>query len=286
MNATTSHARSDFETTGHLERLREDGFTIVENLLDAKGLDAVRAGLEPFLGHYRGRNPFEGRTTERVYTLAARGPVFADIAEDPRVLALLDAFLRPGYLLTASQAICIYPGEARQALHTDDSLYPLPRPRAPLSLALILAVDAFTAENGATVVVPGSHRWGEAELTAAREASRAGRSCSLLEGLKPVEMPAGAGVILSGTLVHGGGANNSDQPRMAITNQYCEPWLRPQENFYLSVPRERMRALSPRLRQLMGYDVWNTLIGHVSSTHPLKTLAKDYLPPIVTQQPS
>ena len=111
---------SSFDAAGHVGRLRRDGFTIVENLLDAERLDAVRAGLEVFLGHYRGRNPFEGRTTERVYTLAARGPVFADIAEDPRVLALLDAFLRPGYLLTVSQAISIYPGEKRQSLHADD----------------------------------------------------------------------------------------------------------------------------------------------------------------------
>ena len=273
-----------FEAADHIERLRRDGFTIVENLLDAEGLGAVHAGLERFLGHYRGRNPFEGRTTERVYTLAARGPVFADIAEDPRVLALLDAFLRPGYLLTVSQAISIYPGEKRQSLHSDDSLYPLPRPRPPLSLALILAVDAFTAENGATVIVPGSHVWGDAELAAVRESNRTGQPCSLLEGLRPVEMPAGAGVILSGTLVHGGGANTSNRPRLAITNQYGEPWLRPQENFYLSVPRERMRGFSPKLRQLMGYDVWNTLVGHVSSTHPLKTLAENYVPPIVSQE--
>lgn len=270
----------------HLTRLRQDGYTIVENLLDAKGLAAVRAGLEPYLGVYRGRNPFEGHTTERVYTLAARAPVFDDIAVDARVLALVEAFLRPGFLLSASQAICIHPGESRQALHFDDSLYPLPRPRAPIGMALILAIDAFTAENGGTVILPGSHVWDDAQVAQAREADRAGRPCALLEGLKPVEMPAGAGLILQGTLVHGGGANTSDQPRLALTNQYCEPWARPQENFFLSVPRERARTFSPRLQQMMGYDIYATLLGHLSSTHPRKALAEDWVAPIVSQERS
>ena len=44
-------------------------------------------------------------------------------------MALLGAFLRPGYLLSASHAICIHPGEAAQSLHFDDSFYPIPRPR-------------------------------------------------------------------------------------------------------------------------------------------------------------
>jgi ectoine hydroxylase-related dioxygenase (phytanoyl-CoA dioxygenase family) len=97
-------------------------------------------------------------------------------------------------------------------------------------------------------------------------------------------MPPGAGLILQGTLVHAGGANATDKPRLAVTNQYCQPWGRPQENFFLSVPRERVRGFSPRLRQLMGYDVWSSFVGHVSSTHPLKTLEPGYVPPIVRQE--
>ena len=267
-----------------LETLRHDGYVVVENLLDAEGLRAVRAGLEPFLGAHRGRNPFEGHETERIYTLAARGRVFEDIATHPTVLGLVDAFLRPGYLLSVSHAINMLPGETRQSLHFDDSQFMLPRPRPPITMGLILAIDAFTAENGGTVVVPGSHVWGEAELARLREAQLAGRACDLLEGLRAVEMPAGAGLVLQGTLIHAGGANDSGRPRLAVTSQYCQPWGRPQENFFLSVPRERVRGFSPRLRQLMGYDVWATFVGHVSSTHPLKALEPGYVPPIVRQE--
>jgi len=79
------------------------------------------------LGTYRGRNPFEGLATERVYTLVGRGKVYEDIASDQRLLAILDRLLAPNYLLSADHAICIYPGEQAQAVHFDDVFYPFPR---------------------------------------------------------------------------------------------------------------------------------------------------------------
>ncbi|MSP96989.1 MAG: hypothetical protein EXR29_07140 [Betaproteobacteria bacterium] len=89
----------------------------------------------------------------------ARGRVFWDIALDERVLALCDRFLLPGCLLTASQAICIRLGEKPQDYHHDDTFYTVPRPM--ISLSTIAAVDAFSAENGGTQIIPGSHLWGE-----------------------------------------------------------------------------------------------------------------------------
>jgi ectoine hydroxylase-related dioxygenase (phytanoyl-CoA dioxygenase family) len=94
-----------------------------------------------------------------VYTLVARAPVFWRIALDPRIVALCEHFLQPGFLLTASQAIEIHPGETPQPLHTDDAFYTLQRPRPMVSLSTIVAVDAFTAENGGTEIFPGRHRW-------------------------------------------------------------------------------------------------------------------------------
>ena len=108
----------------HLAELDAQGYTVIPDLLSADAIAQVRAGLAPYLGTHAGRNGFEGLRTERVYTLVGRGPVFEAIAEDARVLALLDRILRPGCLLTASQAICIHPGERAQPIHHDDSFYP------------------------------------------------------------------------------------------------------------------------------------------------------------------
>ena len=110
-----------FDVSGHADRMRRDGYTIIENFLDEGALAAFRAGVAPHLGTHLGRNPFEGHATERVYTLVARGRVFEDLTADPRLMKLLGDFLRPNFLLSASHAICIYPGEVEQSLHTDDS---------------------------------------------------------------------------------------------------------------------------------------------------------------------
>ena len=266
--------------------MREDGYTIVEDYLDADQLTAFRDGMAPYLGTYRGRNPFEGRTTERVYTMVARGKVFEDLTADPRLLSLLDAFLRPSYLLSASHAIDIYPGEVAQSMHFDDSFYPIPRPRPAISISVIGAIDPFTAKNGGTVIIPGSHRWSSAEYLAFVQARQAGRPVAAMHDAFSLEMPAGAIAVFQGTLVHGAGANMSDAPRMAFTNQYCEPWARTQENFYLGVPKARVRRMSPALQSLLGYGLMGTsFMGQVTASHPLKSLDEDWVAPVDRQAP-
>jgi ectoine hydroxylase-related dioxygenase (phytanoyl-CoA dioxygenase family) len=265
-----------FDLDAHAARLTADGYTIIEDFADSATLAEIRSGLAPFLGSYAGRNNFEGFKTERVYTLVARGAVFEQVTAEPRLLALLDRFLSPGYLLTASQAINIHPGESVQPLHHDDSFYPLPRPRPSVSLSLIAAVDAFTAENGATEIIPGSHLWSEAEVANHTPAS-------IAPLLRPLEMPAGAAVVFHGTLLHRGGANRSQASRLAFTNQYCQPWGRTQENFYLGIPRAQVAAMSPRLQTLLGYDIWPSFMGQVTGSHPAKALAEDWVPPVVIQ---
>jgi ectoine hydroxylase-related dioxygenase (phytanoyl-CoA dioxygenase family) len=260
---------SEADTAVQLANIKRDGYTIVENLLDADGLAAFRAALAPYLDGPRGRNAFEGRTTERVYTLVARGRIFGALAADPRLMAIIGAFLRPGFLLSASHAIRILPGEAAQSLHFDDSFYPFPRPRAALGVSVIGAIDAFTVENGATLAIPGSHLWGEDWRAKAQNATTV-----------PLVMPAGAAAVFVGTLIHGAGANRSASPRLAFTNQYCEPWARTQENFFLGIPRERVAGMSPVLQGLLGYEIMPPFMGQVSASHPRKTLAPDWVAPV------
>jgi Phytanoyl-CoA dioxygenase (PhyH) len=159
-----------FDADAHLARLDEDGFTILENYVSEAQLARFREGLKPYLGMYRGRNPFEGLATERVYTLVGRGKVYEEIASDHRLLAILDGLLAPNYLLSADHAICIYPGEKAQALHFDDAFYPFPRPRPAISISVIGAIDAFTPENGGTVLYRGSHKWSSERIKAVRDA--------------------------------------------------------------------------------------------------------------------
>jgi ectoine hydroxylase-related dioxygenase (phytanoyl-CoA dioxygenase family) len=269
-----------FDADAHAAEIREQGFTVIRDFMDGDTIAAVREALAPYMGAHHGRNAFEGFSTERIYTLVARAKVFEGLTEDARILALLDRFLQPGYLLTASQSIQINPGETAQDLHTDDGFYRQPRPRPPISMTMIAAVDAFTPENGGTELIPGSHLWGDHGAE--------GRPNDLVEMtrlLVPMEIPAGACFVMAGTVVHRGGANRSDKPRLAFTNQYCEPWARTQENFFLGVPPEQVRAMSPRLQTLLGYEIWPPFMGMVSSLHPKKALDLGWIPPVVAQAP-
>lgn len=282
-------AETAFGTAHHLAELDAQGYTVISDFLSAKAIADVRAGLAPYLHTHAGRNNFEGYQTERVYTLVGRGKVFEDIAEDARVLALLDVLLRPGYLLTASQAICIRPGETPQPVHYDDSFYPIPRPRPAISVSTIVAVDAFTADNGGTEMIAGSHRWSDADIVGAYGAdggydADAAAPPALERQLKPMVVPAGACIVFLGTLLHRGGANHSSALRLAFSNQYCEPWARTQENFFLGVPPELVREMSPRVQTLLGYDIMPPFMGHVTASHPTKTLKPDYVNPVLAQR--
>jgi ectoine hydroxylase-related dioxygenase (phytanoyl-CoA dioxygenase family) len=272
-----------FDVAGHVERLNTQGYTIIEDYMSPAQLTAFREGLAAQLGTYRGRNPFEGLTTERIYTIVGRGKVFEEIAADPRLLALLDRFLMPHYLLSADHAICIHPGEQAQSIHFDDSFYPFPRPRAAISMSTIGAIDAFTPQNGGTVMYPGSHRWDGPRVQALQQAVAAGRSTPDTESVIHLTMPAGALCLFSGQLIHGAGANVSDAPRLAYTNHYCEPWARTQENFYLAVPKDRVRGMSPELQGLLGYDLRRPgdIMGQVSGYHPAKALDPEWVLPVL-----
>jgi ectoine hydroxylase-related dioxygenase (phytanoyl-CoA dioxygenase family) len=275
------------ETARDVAAIREAGWIVLPELLEASLVAAMRAALRPHLEkELRGRNDFEGYRTARVYSLVGLDPLFADLVEHPRILRICDALLLPNYLLTASQAIEIAPGETPQAWHSDDTFYALPRPRAAVSVSTIWAIDEFTRENGATQVIRGSHRWDDEEAKRSLEgfdfATRPDPERVPVPKSPPpsrwrdlvadVTMPAGSVVVFLGTLVHRGGENRSPRPRLALSNQYCEPWARQQENYTVSVPRSVAARMSPRVQALLGYSIHPPFMGHVRGVHPKRLL--------------
>jgi ectoine hydroxylase-related dioxygenase (phytanoyl-CoA dioxygenase family) len=240
-----------------LAALQRDGYVILPDLLTPAELGEILDAVAPLLDRH-GRNGFEGRMTQRVYSVLNKTRTCDRIADHPRVLALLDRLFLPNYLLSMLQVINILPGEQAQLLHTDDGFYPLPRPRAALGAATIWAIDDFTADNGATDIIPGSHLWAQ---RTPEETER-----------EPVVMKAGSCVFFLSTLWHGGGANRSADPRLAVTAQYCEPWLRPQEAFTLSTTRDTVRAVSEDIRRMLGYSIHPPFIGQVDGMHPKRLL--------------
>ena len=275
----------NFDTAHHVAAIERDGYTVIEDFLTPAVLAEVRRVLALYLDTNSGRNDFEGTKTERVYTLVARARVFWDIVLDERVMSLCERYLLPNFLLTASQAIRLGPGETSQPIHSDDAYHLLPRPRPMISLSTIVAVDPFTADNGATTIIPGSHLWDDEKAGGQYDfgpTASDGQSELESQAVAAV-MPAGACLVFAGTLLHGGGRNTTQASRTAFSNQYCQPWARPQENFFLGVPLQVARQMPPRLLSLLGYSIHPPFIGQMTASHPIKALAPDHENRVVAQ---
>lgn len=244
---------------GDIAALDAQGFLILENLITPEETAAAKAALEALLGPV-GRNAFEGFRTQRAYALLAKTRAVDALVAHPRVLALIEHLVAPDPLLSACLAIKILPGEAAQMAHVDDGFYPEARPRRALSAAAIWALDPFTEENGATYLYPGSETWPD------------GRQPTDADPRLAATMPAGSALVFPGTLWHGGGANRSGASRLALTPQYCAPWLRTQENMALAVPPATVADLSDELQRLLGYNIRPPFMGHVNGGHPKRLL--------------
>ncbi len=264
-----------------LAKLNADGYLIFPELLAPGQVAAVREALSPYLrSRHLGRNDFEGFQTERVYALLAKSPVFAELVSHPLVMDLCEAVLGPGFLLSACLAINLHPGETAQALHFDDGFYTVPRPRPTYSLSTFWAIDPFTSDNGATEIIPRSHRWGDERphensvKSVVGILDEVGRKTpeEHHHDLQPAVMPSGSLMVCLGTLWHRGGGNRSTQARLGITPQYSIAWGRQQENMTLAVPPEIAAAYSQRVQALLGYSIHPPFMGHVNGLHPARTL--------------
>ena len=251
-----------------LDALRADGCVVVDGALSPVEVEELVAAVtELERGRPLGRNVFEGERSHRLYSLIARGRPFEEIAQHPVSLALLDAMLEPNWLLSNCQSIRLYPGETHQPWHTDDGFYPIPRPRPfPLGVSSIWALDPFTVANGATEVVPGSHRWVD---------ERPESIDTLADVMVAAEMDPGSVLWFDAALWHRGGANTTDGTRLCMTLQYCQPWLRPQESQLLIAPPDVARRLPDRVRTMLGYSIHPPFIGQVEGKHPLRLVDED-----------
>ena len=169
----------------------------------------------------------------------------------------------PGTQFGITCAIQVHPGQQAQVLHYDQGIYPLPRDR-DVMITTLWALDDFTADNGATRIVPGSHL---------RPAGKPDAAETI-----PAEMPAGSVLLFAGRLYHGAGANVTSRPRLGVVIDYVQPWLRPCEAHTLSASHEQVRQLPQRLQELLGFNQPTPYLGFINGRHPRDWLMNDQQP--------
>ncbi|MEM8497773.1 MAG: phytanoyl-CoA dioxygenase family protein [Pseudomonadota bacterium] len=226
--------------------LRRDGAAVVNELVETTVADAVAAELRPKFDEadLDSQSPFDGNKTRRYGAIMRAAPSSEALVDHDMVVAVADAILLPHgatYQVGSLTAIEIMPGESAQALHRDDSIYPMELAGVELQIGVMWALNDFTKENGGTRVVPRSHRFL--------------RSWHLpdVSGWESAVMPKGSALFYLGSTWHGGGANNSNGPRAGLINTYCLGWLRQEANQYLETPPDIAVTFSPRCRALLGY---------------------------------
>lgn len=245
---------------GHLATIEEQGYCIIENAIAPElmtGLKDAVARLEDELGVAPRGNRAEGFSTKRMYNLLDKDRVFWQLPIHEDILPFAERLLDPECILSGTTCMHIGPGEVMQGLHSDDGLITVPRPRMPMMVTTIWALTDFTDENGATRLVPGSHKF-DHEPDYSKEYEHIA-----------AEMPAGSVLIVNGGTWHSGGANTSqDDWRLGLSVQYCQGWIRQQQNQYYAIKPEDVVEMPQRLQELCGFTLYRGIMGHIDGASP------------------
>ena len=237
------------------------GYAIIEGFLSPGRLEEVRRQMVPIfemtgIRDARNKGRYSGFQTVHVHNLFAKTRAVDEIAVDERLLKLIEGVLGPLFQMSVATAMSPDPGVDPQGFHQDDGHYPLPRPRLPMIANTLIALDDFTNQNGATRIVPGSHKWT--------------RPVDQASAFELAEMPAGSLLVFDGAIWHAGGGNTTqDERRRSINLNFNLSWLRQQENQYIGIPRHIWLAMPERLQRLLGLQKVNFLYGSVDYTDPL-----------------
>lgn len=257
----------DAPATAVADALLEDGYVIVERVAPELTDRALAELIADIDAAPTGHTAFLGDRTKRLGGLLRRSTAARDMAVHPVVMALADAVLQPHcarYQLNFSGIMQLLPGAQAQELHRDADLYPFRHPCPPMLMPTMWALTDFTPDNGATSLVPGSHRWEQDRDPTADE-------------IVAAVMPAGSLLVYLGGTIHRGGSNLSQSVvRTGLAFQYSLGWLRQEENQYLTNPPEVARTYPERLQRLIGYDYGGPYLGFVDGDSPQRLLREDH----------
>lgn len=264
-----------------LQALRADGAVIIKGLFSKDQIRRLNSEVQPAIDKLATGSKqsdewlqdFHGDNTKRLNGVVGISPTFrGEILENELIHSLCEAiYLKDagGYWLNSAQVIDIGPGSKAQPLHRDQWQFPIFThcgPDAPeASINFVVALTEFRAENGATRVIPGSHRWSDLNENGTAEMSI------------PAEMEVGDACFITGKVVHGGGANvTSDETRRAMTLVFQCSYLTPEEAYPFLVGKEVVREMSPRAQRMIGFrsqylkdspGVWKRNYGEVDEVY-------------------
>jgi ectoine hydroxylase-related dioxygenase (phytanoyl-CoA dioxygenase family) len=257
---------TDAAIQSHADKIRDDGFAVIEGAAAPTLVAELREALERTErdhGFGYAKTSFEGFKTVRINNLLTFDETFWEVPLHDNVLPVVERLLDRECLLSSFCSLVLAPGQEAQPIHEDTQLIPLPRPHIPITINAIWALSDFTADNGATRIVPGSHKYDSSP--------EYGKTYDAVTAT----MPVGSVMLFDSALWHGGGANTSNDRRFALSCAYCWGWMRQQENLQLGIPQDTARRFPRRLQELCGYSVYKGQFGHIDNRDPIELLGRE-----------
>ena len=232
-----------------------DGCVVIDCVLDRATIDEINHDMAPHLeAAPKGKDEFEGFETRRAGSLIARSPKSREVLMNPIVLNAAAHTLShaTNFQLHVTEVISIGSGSKAQVIHRDQwafDRFPFPQ-GFEATFATMWALTDFTDENGATRVIPGSHKMDDEQHFEEEDSEAA-------------EMEAGSVLLYTGSTYHGGGSNTSQMTRTGLIFHYTLGWLRQEENQYLSVPADMVQMFPEDLLRMMGYQHGSYSLGFI-----------------------
>jgi ectoine hydroxylase-related dioxygenase (phytanoyl-CoA dioxygenase family) len=235
----------------HAARIRDDGFTVIEGAAAPALVEGLKQAVERIEREHDlglAKTSFEGFKTLRINNLLTYDEVFWEVPLHDNLLPVVERVLDRECLLSSFCSLVLGPGQEAQPIHEDTQLIPLPRPHISITINAIWALTDFRADNGATRIVPGSHKFDSSP--------EYGRDYDAVTAT----MPAGSVMLFDS---------------FAFSCAYCWGWIRQQENLQLGIPMDIARRFPRRLQELCGYSVYKGQFGHIDNHDPIELLGRE-----------
>lgn len=235
--------------------LKEHGYVVIDELVSTDVMDKVAAEMGSYIETTPfGEDKFVGFSTQRTGAMILRSETSRNLIMNPLVVGVAAKHLSKAstFQLHLTQVITVHPGSPAQVLHQDQlawDFFQFPNDYE-VQCNTLWAMTDYTAENGATRIVPDSQFAGS------------GQKYPPEAGI-PAAMKKGSVLLYTGKIYHGAGENKTDKVRQALNITYAVGWVRQEENQYLATPPEVARTLPDDLLKLMGYQCGCFAMGYV-----------------------
>src|SRR5262245_33332135 len=226
------------DMSSHFRELDGQGYTVLKDLLTPPQVTEAVATLKVIYEREKAVAEVHEPFTKRSFNMTARGEIFRQLLQLPKLVACMEYMLGGDYILSDMGARSPMPGLKPQPLHRDATKF-LPNPPynvhavLPLGVQSMFALTEFTRDNGATRFVPGSHSK-EIDIKSIRPEDEYRFTCS-----------PGTVLVYDNRLIHGGGANTSNQVRYSLQGFHVRSYVKPFCDHTRSIPPEVVKAASP-----------------------------------------